>query len=104
MSRTRTGWKMLVSSLLVAVVCGLGAAAFADDEKCTIATKGDSPTAKACATGGRKEARKTMKELVKAAKEKGTKFTCDSCHKDLEKFELTPTARDDFKKLLAAAK
>jgi len=90
---------LLVGFLLAPV------AARADDAgKCTIATKGDSPTAKACARGGRAEAKKTMKEMVKQAKANGQKFTCDGCHKDLESYDLTANARDDFKKLEAAQK
>jgi hypothetical protein len=72
-----------------------------DDGKCTIATKGDSPTAKACAKGGRAEAKKVMKEMVKIAKGKGQKFTCDGCHKDLDNYELTKNGAEDFKKLEA---
>lgn len=75
-----------------------------DEGKCTIATKGDSPTAKACAKGGRAEAKKMMKEMVKQAKTAGQKFTCDGCHKDLDNYELTKNAADDFKKLEAASK
>jgi hypothetical protein len=75
-----------------------------DEGKCTIATKGDSPTAKACAKGGRAEAKKMMKEMVKQAKAAGQKFTCDGCHKDLDNYELTKNAADDFKKLEAVAK
>jgi hypothetical protein len=73
-------------------------------DKCTIATKGDSPTAKACEKGGRDEAKKVMKEMVKTAKANGQKFTCDGCHKDLDSYELTKNARDDYKKLEAAQK
>jgi hypothetical protein len=76
----------------------------ADDGKCTIAIKGDSPTARACAKGGRAEAKKMMKEMVKQAKGNGQKFTCDGCHKDLDNYELTKTATEDFKKLEAAQK
>jgi hypothetical protein len=74
------------------------------DDKCTIATKGDSPIAKACAQGGRAEAKKTMKEAVKTAKANGKTFTCENCHKDLDSYELTKNARDDFPKLIAAQK
>ena len=84
--------------LTVAVTVWSGAALAASD--CTVATKGDSPTARACATGGRAEAKKVMKGLVKDAKEKGGKFTCDGCHKNFDSYELTPNGRDDFKKLL----
>jgi len=75
-----------------------------DEGKCTIATKGDSPTAKACVKGGRAEAKKMMKEMVKIAKGAGQKFTCDGCHKDLDNYELTKNATEDFKKLEAVAK
>jgi hypothetical protein len=75
----------------------------AEDNKCTIATKGDSPVAKACAEGGVKAAKSKMKELVRTAKDNGAKFDCDNCHKDPDKgFELNSEARDKFKKLLAA--
>jgi hypothetical protein len=75
-----------------------------DAGKCTIATKGDSVTARPCATGGRAEAKKVMKEMVKQAKANGQKFTCDGCHKDLDNYQLTKNAVDDFKKLEVAAK
>jgi hypothetical protein len=78
--------------------------AVGDDGKCTIAVKGDSPTAKACTKGGRAEAKKMMKEMVKQSKAAGQKFTCDGCHKDLDNYELTKNATEDFKKLEAVAK
>ena len=88
-------------ALAVALVAGQ---ASAKDEKCTVATKGDSPVAKACANGGRDAAKKLMKDAVKTAAANGTKFKCEDCHKDLETFELTKNARDDFAKLIAAQK
>jgi hypothetical protein len=69
---------------------------------CKIATKGDSPTAKACASGGRDAAKKLMTDMVAKAKAKGEKFTCDGCHKDRDTFELTKNATADYKKLEAA--
>jgi len=45
-----------------------------------------------------------MKEMVKIAKGNGQKFTCDGCHKDLDNYELTKNATEDFKKLEAAQK
>ena len=42
-----------------------------------------------------------MKQMVKAAKDKGQKFTCDGCHKDLDNYELTKNGAEDFKKLEA---
>ena len=89
-------------SLSLALAFSAGSSLAGD--ACTIATKGDSAPAKACAKGGRDAAKKTMKEMVKTAGANGTKFTCENCHKDLEKFELTSNARDDFSKLAAAQK
>ena len=81
----------------------LAGAAVAEGPPCTIATKGDSPVAKACASGGIKQAKATMKDLAKRARAGGKKFECDDCHKDDVKYELTSGARDKFKELLAAA-
>jgi len=69
----------------------------------TFATKGDTPTAKACASGGRQAATTLMKEMVRKAKANGAKFDCDGCHKDRDDFELTKNATADYKKLEAAA-
>jgi hypothetical protein len=96
-----------VLSLVATLGLSLGAASIAlggDDNKCTIATKGDSPTAKACAEGGKKAAAKQMKVLVKTAKAKDVKFVCDDCHKNNDDYALTDNARKDFEKLLAAQK
>ena len=87
---------------IAAVLFGLSASGVARaDGKCTIAIKGDTPTAKACAQGGRDAAKKLMKEMVKQAKAKNEKFTCDGCHKDLDNYALTANANDDYKKLEA---
>jgi hypothetical protein len=91
-----------VHLVAAAFLFGLGSTGVARaDGKCTIAIKGDSPTAKACATGGRDAAKKLMKDMVKQAKAKNEKFTCDGCHKDLDNYELTSNAKDDYKKLEA---
>ena len=95
-----TATAVIAALLLVSV--SIGSAVAGDEGKCTIATKGDSPTAKACAKGGRAEAKKMMKEMVKQAKANGQKFTCDGCHKDLDNYELTKNATEDYKKLEAA--
>jgi hypothetical protein len=87
---------------LLAMTLLVGAARAGDDGKCTIATKPDTETGKACAHGGRAEAKKVMKEMVKKAKANGQKFTCDGCHKDLDNYALTKNAQDDYKKLVAA--
>jgi hypothetical protein len=97
--------RFLVQLSVAALLClSLGTAGAADEGKCTIAVKGDSATARACAKGGRAEAKKVMKEMVKQAKGSGQKFTCDGCHKDLDTYELTKNATEDFKKLEAAQK
>ncbi len=94
--------RTLILTAVFAAPAGLALAA--DGAKCTIA-KPDSDVGKACAAGGVKEAKKVMKEMVKAAKKKEWKGDCDTCHKDTEgKFELTDTGRDDFAKMVALLK
>ncbi|HLK89230.1 MAG TPA: hypothetical protein VKZ18_05000 [Polyangia bacterium] len=95
----------LTTALFLFAAISIGAAGSVragDEGKCTIATKPDTPTGKACAKGGRAEAKKVMKEMVKVAKTNGQKFTCDGCHKDLDNYALTNTATEDYKKLEAA--
>jgi hypothetical protein len=70
---------------------------------CSIAIKGSSPTARACAKGGRKEAQDTMKAMVAAANKNGGTFQCDGCHKDVVTYELRKNAVDDYKALQAAS-
>lgn len=72
-------------------------------EACTIAVKGSTPTARACARGGRDEAKKVMKEMVTAAGKNGVKFSCTGCHADVLAFELNKNAAEDYKKLQAAS-
>ncbi|SRR6266478_536892 len=98
---TRNLTRFLLAALFT-VALPIGLASAKDDAKCTIATKGDSPTAKACAKGGRAEAKKIMKEMVNKAKANKEKFTCEQCHKDLDSYELTKNGEEDFKKLEAA--
>jgi hypothetical protein len=98
---TRSIAKLSVAVFLFAAIVAVGAVR-ADEGKCTIATKPDSPTGKACAKGGRAEAKKVMKEMVKVAKANGQKFTCDGCHKDLDNYALTQNATEEYKKLEAA--
>jgi hypothetical protein len=76
------------------------------DDTCTVATKGDSPVAKACAKGGVKEAKRTMKDMAKAAKKAGMeKVECDDCHKSPgdDDFTLKSDARDRFAQMLKLA-
>lgn len=101
---TRVSLTKLTLGLTLALSLVLGGRAALAGPKCTVATSGDSPVAKACAKGGRDEAKKVMKGAVKTAAANGTKFTCENCHKDLESFTLTPNAKADFQKLMAAQK
>ena len=101
---TRVSLTKLTLGLSLALTLVVARAASAGDDKCTVATSGDSPVAKACAQGGRAEAKKLMKGAVKTAAANGQKFTCEGCHKDLESFALTPNAKADFQKLMAAQK
>jgi hypothetical protein len=94
--------KVLIAVFLFGLSAAGVANAGSDKGPCKIATKGDTPTAKACTQGGREAATKLMKDMVKQAKAKGEKFTCDGCHKDLDNYELTKNANDDYKKLEAA--
>ena len=98
---TRTLAQILMATVFVVSIVGRAQAG--DEGKCTIATKGETPTAKACAKGGRAEAKKLMKEMVKKAKANGQKFTCEGCHKDLDNYELTKDAKTDYKKLEEAS-
>ena len=106
---TRSTAKLSVALFLFAASAIVAVSAVRADEgqtgkdgKCTLNTKPDSPTGKACAKGGRAEAKKMMKEMVKVAKANGQKFTCDGCHKDLDNYALTQNATDEYKKLEAA--
>ena len=100
---SRRAGPILIAAFLF-VLGAVGTANAGDKGPCKIATKGETPTAKACTQGGRDAATKLMKDMVKQAKAKGEKFTCDGCHKDLDNYELTKNATEDFKKLEAVAK
>ncbi len=84
---------------------GDGAAQAAEPEakvKPCIATKfSTKEVEKACKEGGQKAAKKLMKKVVKAAKAKGEKMNCKSCHSDLKTFKLKDGASAQLKKLLA---
>lgn len=93
----------MMKSLLVAALLVLAPlTARAEDNQCHIATQGSSPVAQACKKDGRKAAGAEMKTLVKTAKAHGTSFKCTSCHTAMDDLTLKKSARDDFKKLLAA--
>jgi hypothetical protein len=98
----RSTAKLVTAAFFFAAIAAGAVGSVRADDKCTIATKPDTPTGKACAKGGRPEAKRVMKEMVKIAKGNGEKFTCDGCHKDLDNYALTKNATDDYKKLEAA--
>jgi hypothetical protein len=97
--------RMLRPIVLIAACAGalsLAGRAGAVDKPCAIATKGDSPVAKACTQGGIIDAKKAMRDMLRDGKRAGVKFECDDCHKNDVGYDLTPDARDKFKKLLGA--
>lgn len=89
-------------TLLIASLLLFAPLAQAGDNQCHIATEGSSPVAQACKKGGREAAEAQMKKMVKTAKAHGVKFKCTTCHTAMDDLTLKKTARDDFKKLLAA--
>ena len=91
-----------MKKLLFATLLFASPAAFADDNACKYATKGDSPVAQACKKGGRDAAQEQMKAMVKTAKANGVAFKCIACHEDMDSFKPKANADEDFKKLLAA--
>ena len=94
--------RTFTASLSLATLVAFAApAAIAADAKCTIAVKGDNAVVKACEKGGIKEAKKTMKAMVKVAKDKGKKMDCDTCHKNEEDWKLNGDGEKLFKDLLA---
>src|SRR5258708_5728463 len=94
---------MLFLSLTMAAAYVVRSTDAAAGMPCTIAVKGSSPTARACARGGRKEAQDTMKAMVAAANKNGGTFQCVGCHKDVVTYELLKNAVDDYKALQAAS-
>jgi hypothetical protein len=99
--------RMFTAALSLGALVALagGFAIAADAGKCTIATKGEeNAVTKACAKGGIKEAKKTMKAMVKVAKDAGKKWECDTCHKDEETWKLTADGEKLFKEMLALQK
>jgi hypothetical protein len=56
--------------------------------------------AEACRHGGRPEAKQVMKRLVAGARARGARYTCDSCHLDVESYLLRENARSELTSLL----
>lgn len=75
-------------------------------EPCKVATKGDSPVAKACKEGGVLKAKNLMRAMQATAKEKGMKALCSDCHVNSEDgdYTLTKEATQKFQKMLALTK
>jgi hypothetical protein len=69
---------------------------------CTIATIGRGAVGRACEAGGRVEAKKLMKSLVRQANASGTRLTCDGCHQNLDDYTLLEGARAKLDKLAAS--
>ncbi len=77
------------------------AAATATASKCKITDeKDDNDVTRACKLGGVKRAKAVMKAMTKAAKEKGKKWECDSCHKNEDDYALTADGKKQFKEML----
>jgi hypothetical protein len=73
----------------------------ADEAKPCAAKKFDTKEVEAaCKKGGQKAAKAMMKDVVKKAKAAGEKMKCETCHKDLKAYDLTPNALEDLKKWL----
>lgn len=70
------------------------------EQPCQVATTGSSLVAEACRRGGRPEAKQVMKRLVADARERGARYTCESCHADLDNYLLREDARAEFNALL----
>lgn len=103
MSRTLRG---ILFVSLFGTTMALGGASFAADAagKCKLAKEG-SPLWKACSEGGIKAAKAEMKKMLKAAKAKGMKADCDSCHSDEAAYDkLTADGKKKFDELLALIK
>jgi hypothetical protein len=86
-----------------------GSDARAGAQPCKLATKGDSPVAKACASPrGFAAAKKLMHDMMKKANEDKSKeeLKCETCHQGVDdgRYDiLTKTGRERFKDLVARA-
>lgn len=102
--------RLFLGALLTGCLAfGFSLSASADEaadkgKKCTIAVKGDNDVVKACQAGGIPRAKAVMKSMQKAAKGKGMKVDCDSCHKNETDWTLTADGEEQFKKMAALLK
>jgi hypothetical protein len=95
--------------LLAALTIGAGAAvihpgtAFAQDDEgddsgaCTTKKFNFPSVEKACKDGGRKAAKKLMKDATKKAKAAGKDWKCKHCHENLKDYKLTADAVKELK-------
>jgi hypothetical protein len=96
-------WVALAWFLVLGSIGVDGSDARAGEEKCKLATKGDSIVAKACQTSY-KEARKLMKHMCLVVNEsRAEKFECKTCHDKADDSydSLTKDGRDKFKAFAA---
>jgi plastocyanin len=70
-------------------------------EECQIAVIPGSPVAQACVQGGVERATAVMTQIVSAARGRGLRVRCQSCHTDPGSYALRPRARDQLARLLA---
>ncbi len=98
--------RTLLQTFAFGLVVAMGSAGqtSAADNNCTIAKDGDNDVVKACQAGGIKRAKVIMKAMSKAARDKGMKVDCDSCHKNETDWALTKDGQDQFKKMVALVK
>jgi hypothetical protein len=69
---------------------------------CTVARDGDGPVAEACRRGGHDAAKRFMKTMVDRAKSLPERFTCDTCHENVDDFTLQEDGRTQLAQLLAS--
>jgi hypothetical protein len=103
-------WVWLALFLAFGTLGVEGTDARAGSRACTLATKGDSPVAKACASPrGFAAAKSLMRDMVKKANKDGKskeELKCETCHQgiDDDRYDvLTKNGRELFKDLLARA-
>jgi hypothetical protein len=89
--------------LAVGLVAARGAGA-EEIEPCQIAVKGDSAVAKACQMGGVSQAKRIMKQMVRAARAKGVATECADCHQGVDAWALNKGATEKFRRLVELTK
>jgi anti-sigma factor RsiW len=67
---------------------------------CRHATSGESPIARACASGGLPAAHAAMRTLVRDIRRQRGRLDCHSCHLDRTTFDLRPDARVRLQQVL----